>query len=138
VAKTSIEALQERLEELQMDDTQCKRMEFFLCQKEKIGELRDDDFEKLGELGTGNGDVVMKVLHRSIGLIMARKVFFYRCFFHFYSCSEIAFTHAELIRRVKFSFCINFWNTGTSTVFDCDFSSLCETPILCPLSWFLT
>lgn len=75
MAKTSIEALQERLEELQMDDTQRKRMEFFLCQKEKIGELSDDDFEKLGELGTGNGGVVMKVLHRSSGLVMARKVF---------------------------------------------------------------
>lgn len=43
--KTSIEQLQEQLEELGMDDTQRKRMEFFLCQKEKIGELCDDDFE---------------------------------------------------------------------------------------------
>lgn len=50
-------------------------MEFFLCQKEKIGgELSDDDFEKLGELGAGNGGVVMKVRHKSSGLIMARKV----------------------------------------------------------------
>ncbi|XP_075218147.1 mitogen-activated protein kinase kinase 1 isoform X3 [Lycorma delicatula] len=72
--KTSIEVLQERLEELGMDDTQRKRMEFFLCQKEKIGELSDDDFEKLGELGAGNGGVVMKVKHRSSGLIMARKL----------------------------------------------------------------
>lgn len=72
--KTSIEVLQERLEELGMDDTQRKRMEFFLCQKEKIGELTDDDFEKLGELGAGNGGVVMKVRHRSSGLIMARKL----------------------------------------------------------------
>jgi mitogen-activated protein kinase kinase 1 len=63
------------LEELGMDDTQRKRMEFFLCQKEKIGgELSDDDFEKLGELGAGNGGVVMKVRHKSSGLIMARKV----------------------------------------------------------------
>jgi hypothetical protein len=89
VGKTSIEALQERLEELQMDDTQRKRMEFFLCQKEKIGELSDDDFEKLGELGAGNGGVVMKVRHRSSGLIMARKVaLFYIFFLHFNSCSE--------------------------------------------------
>lgn len=72
--KTSIEVLQERLEELDMDDTQRKRMEFFLCQKEKIGELSDDDFEKLGELGAGNGGVVMKVRHKSSGLIMARKL----------------------------------------------------------------
>jgi hypothetical protein len=75
-----------------MDDTQRKRMEFFLCQKEKIGELSDDDFEKLGELGTGNGGVVMKVLHRSSGLIMARKViFFYGYLLHFSCCPEIAF-----------------------------------------------
>lgn len=72
--KTSIEVLQERLEELEMDDTQRKRMEYFLVQKEKIGELSDDDFEKLGELGAGNGGVVMKVRHRSSGLIMARKL----------------------------------------------------------------
>ncbi|XP_067009368.1 dual specificity mitogen-activated protein kinase kinase dSOR1 isoform X2 [Anabrus simplex] len=74
VGKTSIEVLQERLEELEMDDTQRKRMEFFLCQKEKVGELSDDDFEKLGELGAGNGGVVMKVRHRPSGLIMARKL----------------------------------------------------------------
>ncbi|XP_054285651.1 dual specificity mitogen-activated protein kinase kinase dSOR1-like isoform X8 [Macrosteles quadrilineatus] len=72
--KSSIEILQERLEELGMDDTQRKRMEFFLCQKEKIGELTDDDLEKLGELGAGNGGVVMKVRHIPSGLIMARKL----------------------------------------------------------------
>ncbi|KAK6631495.1 Dual specificity mitogen-activated protein kinase kinase dSOR1 [Polyplax serrata] len=74
VNKTSIEVLQEQLEELGMDDTQRKRMEFFLCQKEKIGELSDDDFEKLGDLGSGNGGVVVKVRHLSSGLIMARKL----------------------------------------------------------------
>lgn len=93
MGKTSIEALQERLEELEMDDTQRKRMEFFLCQKEKIGELSDDDFDKLGDLGAGNGGVVTKVRHRSSGLIMARKVIFfsssYTYFLHFSSCSEI-------------------------------------------------
>lgn len=72
--KNSIEVLQEQLEELDMDDTQRRRLEFFLCQKEKIGELTDDDFEKLGELGSGNGGVVMKVRHKSSGLIMARKL----------------------------------------------------------------
>ena len=72
--KMSLEVLQERLEELGMD-TQRKCMESFLCQREKIGsELNDDDFENLGELGAGNGGVVMKVRHKSSGLIMARKV----------------------------------------------------------------
>ncbi|KAL1139314.1 hypothetical protein AAG570_006300 [Ranatra chinensis] len=74
VGKTSIEVIQEHLEELGMDDAQKKRMEVFLCQKEKIGELIDDDFEKLGELGAGNGGVVMKVRHKPSGLIMARKL----------------------------------------------------------------
>lgn len=62
-----------------MDDEQRKRMELFLCQKEKIGgELSDADFEKMkdGELGAGNGGVVMKVKHKSSGLIMARKVLY--------------------------------------------------------------
>lgn len=46
-----------------------------MCQKQKLGgELIDEDFEKLGELGVGNGGVVAKVLHKPSGLIMARKV----------------------------------------------------------------
>lgn len=57
-----------------MDDTQRARLEFFLCQKEKVGELSDDDFEKLGQLGLGNGGVVNKVRHKSSGVIMARKL----------------------------------------------------------------
>uniref|UniRef100_A0A1A9WL63 mitogen-activated protein kinase kinase n=1 Tax=Glossina brevipalpis TaxID=37001 RepID=A0A1A9WL63_9MUSC len=72
--KTSIEALTETLEELEMDDTARKRIKVFLSQKEKIGELSDDDLEKLGELGSGNGGVVMKVRHIPTQLIMARKL----------------------------------------------------------------
>lgn len=74
VRKSSIDNLTARLEELDMDDMQRKRIEVFLCQKEKIGELSEDDFEKLGELGSGNGGVVMKVRHKSSRLIMARKL----------------------------------------------------------------
>lgn len=94
-SKSSIDALTETLAEIEMDDTQKRRIEVFLCQKEKIGELTDDDFEKLGELGkhtthfliynqlsitivfllgAGNGGVVMKVRHKSTQLIMARKL----------------------------------------------------------------
>lgn len=76
MGKMSIDAIQERLEELEMDEEQRKRLESFLGQKEKVGELSDEDFEKLGELGAGNGGVVMKVRHKKYGLIMARKVFF--------------------------------------------------------------
>ncbi|XP_022908228.1 dual specificity mitogen-activated protein kinase kinase dSOR1 [Onthophagus taurus] len=75
VGGNSIDNLTARLEELDMDDVQKKRIEEFLCQKEKIdGELSDDDFEKLGELGSGNGGVVMKVRHKVLGLIMAKKL----------------------------------------------------------------
>lgn len=74
MGKMSIDAIQERLEELEMDEEQRKRLESFLGQKEKVGELSDEDFEKLGELGAGNGGVVMKVRHKKYGLIMARKV----------------------------------------------------------------
>ncbi|XP_065332997.1 dual specificity mitogen-activated protein kinase kinase dSOR1 [Cloeon dipterum] len=73
--KVNIEALQERLEELEMDETQRQRMDLFLKEKQKIRhELVDEDFEKLGELGAGNGGVVLKVRHKPTGLIMARKL----------------------------------------------------------------
>lgn len=75
VRDTSIDHLTARLEELDMDDTERRRIEVFLCEKEKIGgDLGDDDFEKLGELGSGNGGVVTKVRHKSSGLIIARKL----------------------------------------------------------------
>lgn len=72
--KNSIEALTETLEELDMDDNARKRIKVFLNQKEMIGELSDPDLEKLGELGSGNGGVVMKVRHKPTALIMARKL----------------------------------------------------------------
>lgn len=66
--------MQKSLEGLEIDDQQRKRLEAFLCQKQKVGELVSDDLENLGELGAGNGGVVTKNLHRPSGLIMARKV----------------------------------------------------------------
>ncbi|XP_044761711.1 dual specificity mitogen-activated protein kinase kinase dSOR1-like [Coccinella septempunctata] len=72
---STIDHLTARLEELDMDDNQIKKIEIFLDQKEKIGvNLTDDDFENLGELGSGNGGVVIKVRHKTSGLIMARKL----------------------------------------------------------------
>uniref|UniRef100_A0A8D8FUA9 mitogen-activated protein kinase kinase n=5 Tax=Culex pipiens TaxID=7175 RepID=A0A8D8FUA9_CULPI len=73
-AKNSIDALTETLEELEIDENARKRIKVFLSQKEKIGELNDDDLDKLGELGSGNGGVVMKVRHIPTQLIMARKL----------------------------------------------------------------
>ncbi|XP_069481120.1 dual specificity mitogen-activated protein kinase kinase 1 [Ambystoma mexicanum] len=73
-AETNLEALQKKLEELELDEQQRKRLEAFLTQKQKVGELKDDDFEKVSELGAGNGGVVFKVSHKPSGLIMARKL----------------------------------------------------------------
>ena len=73
-AQANLEALQQKLQELDIDDQQRERLEEFLSQKQKIGELVEDDFKKLGELGAGNGGVVTKVLHHSSNLVMARKV----------------------------------------------------------------
>uniref|UniRef100_A0AAZ3R166 Dual specificity mitogen-activated protein kinase kinase 1 n=1 Tax=Oncorhynchus tshawytscha TaxID=74940 RepID=A0AAZ3R166_ONCTS len=71
---TNLEALQKKLEELELDEQQRKRLEAFLTQKQKVGELKDHDMEKICELGAGNGGVVFKVSHRPSGLIMARKL----------------------------------------------------------------
>jgi len=73
-AQANLEALQQKLQELDIDDQQRERLEEFLSQKQKIGELVEDDFKKLGELGAGNGGVVTKVLHHSSNLVMARKL----------------------------------------------------------------
>ncbi|GFY42372.1 hypothetical protein TNIN_152132 [Trichonephila inaurata madagascariensis] len=74
VLDTSFEALQKSLEGLELDDKQRKRLEAFLTQKQKVGELFNEDLENLGELGAGNGGVVTKNLHKPSGLIMARKL----------------------------------------------------------------
>lgn len=74
LGRTNLEALQKKLEELELDEQQRKRLEAFLTQKQKVGELKDDDFEKISELGAGNGGVVFKVSHKPSGLVMARKV----------------------------------------------------------------
>ncbi len=71
---SSTDHLELQLSKLELDDQQRQRMKSFLSQKQKVGELCEDDFEKIGELGAGNGGVVTKVLHKLSGLIMARKV----------------------------------------------------------------
>ena len=56
------------------DSNQRRRLKTFLEDKQKVGELKDEDFENLGELGSGNGGVVTKVRHKPSGIIMARKM----------------------------------------------------------------
>ncbi|VDP00564.1 unnamed protein product [Schistosoma mattheei] len=45
-----------------MDDNQRRRLSAFVADKQKIGELHPEDFEKLNELGKGNGGVVSRSL----------------------------------------------------------------------------
>ncbi|KAA0202519.1 hypothetical protein HAZT_HAZT007356 [Hyalella azteca] len=89
--EATVTTLMQCIHDLDLDDNQRKRMEVFLFQKQQymeyfgqnfylwlklqlIGELNTDDFEKLGELGAGNGGVVNKERHKPSGLIMARKL----------------------------------------------------------------
>ena len=70
-----MDALLRTLEGLELDDTQRTRLEAFLVQKEKVGDnMSLEDFKDQGELGEGNGGVVMKVVHLPSGLVMAKKV----------------------------------------------------------------
>jgi len=67
-----------KLDELNLEDVnedQKNRLEEFLRDKKNIGsEIKDGDFERMEELGAGNGGVVMKMKHKPTNLIMARKV----------------------------------------------------------------
>jgi serine/threonine protein kinase len=61
----------------ELTEEQRKNLMDFLEQKRKIinhGELRDLHFERLDELGFGNGGVVLKVKHSPSGVVMARKM----------------------------------------------------------------
>lgn len=72
--RANLEALQKKLGELDLDEQQRKRLEAFLTQKAQVGELKDEDFDPICELGAGNGGVVNKVRHKPSSLVMARKV----------------------------------------------------------------
>lgn len=57
------------------DEDQKKRLKEFITTKKELGELRgDEDFEKIKELGAGNGGVVHCVRHKPTGTIMAKKM----------------------------------------------------------------
>lgn len=74
--KTSVDAIVESLAEMDIDENEKNRLRTFLTQKEKVGEIRVEDLEKLGELGSGNGGVVTKVRHIPTNIIMARKLIY--------------------------------------------------------------
>nr|UCK81528.1 dual specificity mitogen-activated protein kinase kinase 1 [Arenicola marina] len=70
----NMEMLQEKLQEMEIDDTQRERLQQFWIQKKTVGELAPEELEKMGELGAGNGGVVWRVKHKPSGQIMARKL----------------------------------------------------------------
>lgn len=72
--ENNIDSLTKKLNELDLDEQQRTRLEQFLSQKQKLGELSSDDFEKIAELGAGNGGVVWSVRHKSSTVTMARKL----------------------------------------------------------------
>ncbi len=74
--------MSEKIAELEITETQKDKLEEFLKCREKIGDLTTDDLSVAGELGSGNGGVVLKVRHRKTGTVMAKKVirFFHRFF----------------------------------------------------------
>lgn len=72
-----IESLAAAVKNSDLTDEQKGNLMDFLEKKKKLidhGELRDQQFERLDELGFGNGGVVLKVQHKPSELIMARKV----------------------------------------------------------------
>ena len=78
VCVSRIDILVRAVEDMkELTEGQRKNLVDFLEQKRKIisdGELRDLQFERLDELGFGNGGVVLKVKHTPSGIVMARKV----------------------------------------------------------------
>ena len=58
-------------------EEQKMHMAGFFTEKARIieqGEMKEQHFVRLSELGFGNGGVVLKVEHKPTGIIMARKV----------------------------------------------------------------
>lgn len=74
---SSIEKLLVDLKDMVISDEQRSNMQAFLEEKVEIlkhGEMKDNQFETLTELGFGNGGVVLKVKHNPSNAVMARKV----------------------------------------------------------------
>ena len=73
-SSSNVDSIAKKLADLEIDDSQKERLMSFLAEKRKIDDVDEKDFEKLDELGVGNGGVVTKVRHIPTNLIMARKV----------------------------------------------------------------
>ena len=72
----AIEAIK-NMDSSEITDEERGNMIAFLEEKRKIvqqGEMKEQLFVRMAELGYGNGGVVLKVEHKPTGIIMARKV----------------------------------------------------------------
>lgn len=83
-SSSAVDGVTQKVAEMDVDDQKIHmdieeqhrlELEQFLKQKKEIGELKALDFQKITELGCGNGGVVWKVLHKPSNVVMARKVF---------------------------------------------------------------
>uniref|UniRef100_A0A672JW20 mitogen-activated protein kinase kinase n=1 Tax=Sinocyclocheilus grahami TaxID=75366 RepID=A0A672JW20_SINGR len=90
-SEANLETLQKKLEELDLDEQQKRRLAAFQTQKANLGDLKDDEFQHICELGAGNGGVVNKVCHKPSGLVMARKVSRQHFSFAIFSLTEGSF-----------------------------------------------
>uniref|UniRef100_A0AC34QUD5 Protein kinase domain-containing protein n=1 Tax=Panagrolaimus sp. JU765 TaxID=591449 RepID=A0AC34QUD5_9BILA len=70
-------ALESGVRGIQISGVQMESLQNFLSQKKQLfelGELCEDELERICELGHGNGGVVHKMRHKKTGLTMARKL----------------------------------------------------------------
>lgn len=73
-AKLTAEQLKRQIDSTDCTDEQKQKIHKFLDLREQIGELNDDALNVEGELGSGNGGVVLKCRHRKLDIVMAKKV----------------------------------------------------------------
>lgn len=74
-SKPTIQQLSLKIQQLDISVNQKDKLEEFLKLRERLGDLTNDELSVEGELGSGNGGVVLKVRHRKTGIVMAKKVF---------------------------------------------------------------
>ena len=59
---------------MDITEKQKDKLEEFLKCREQLGDISNDDLNNSGQLGSGNGGVVFKVVHKRMGICMAKKV----------------------------------------------------------------
>ncbi len=75
--KRSVQQLSHMVQLLDITPKQKDKIQEFIKSREKIGDFTNEDLSIDGELGSGNGGVVLKVRHRKTGIDMAKKVIYF-------------------------------------------------------------